>query len=77
VLLLGSVSSSLVLRLQGTRHGKLIASQLMDVTVRVAVIRPMATKQMAALLGNTHLQSGSNQVKVKDVEINEDDDENE
>lgn len=48
-------------RVEGTRLGKQIAFQLMDVTIRVAVIRDMAAKQLAALLGNSHLQSGSNQ----------------
>jgi len=35
-----------------TKHGKLIASQMMDVTIRVAVVRNFAVKQLAALLTN-------------------------
>eukprot|EP00038_Savillea_parva_P027238 m.58366 g.58366 ORF g.58366 m.58366 type:complete len:1253 (+) comp7821_c0_seq1:94-3852(+) len=41
--------------MEGTKHGKLIASQLMDVTIRVKVVRPVAAKQMAALLTSSHL----------------------
>lgn len=42
-------------RIEGTKHGKLIASQLMDVAIRVKVVRPIAAKQMAALLTSSHL----------------------
>ena len=33
-------------RFEGTRHGKLIASQMLDVTIRVKDIRPFAVRQM-------------------------------
>ena len=36
----------------GSKHGKLIASQLMDVAIRVASIRPFAVSQMALLIEN-------------------------
>ena len=41
--------------IEGTKHGKLIASQLMDVAIRVKVVRPSAAKQMAALVSSSHL----------------------
>jgi len=31
-------------RVEGTRHGKLLASQMMDVTIRVKAIRPYAVQ---------------------------------
>ena len=46
---------------EGTRHGKLIASQLMDVAIRVKVIRGFAVKQLTLLLSASHLQSGLNE----------------
>ena len=33
-------------RIEGTRHGKMIASQMLDVAIRVQAIRPFATGQM-------------------------------
>ena len=42
-------------RLEGTRHGKLIAGQMLDVAIRVQSIRPFAVSQMALLLENAHL----------------------
>ncbi|XP_071450099.1 AP-3 complex subunit delta-1 [Hetaerina americana] len=42
------------------RQGSLIAGQLLDVGIRVAAIRPFATRQMALLLDNAHfLASGA------------------
>ena len=49
-------------RVESTRHGKLLANQLMDVAIRVKVIRPFATKQMAGLLTDQRLFSGANTV---------------
>ncbi len=46
-------------RMEGTKHGNLIASQMMDVAIRVATIRPFAVKQMALLIDNYHLLVGS------------------
>lgn len=46
-------------RIEGTKHGHLIASQMLDVAIRVKAIQPFACKQMAQLLENTHLLVGT------------------
>ncbi|XP_071853079.1 AP-3 complex subunit delta-1-like isoform X3 [Apostichopus japonicus] len=46
-------------RIEGTKHGHLIASQMLDVAIRVKAIQPFACKQMAQLLENTHLIVGT------------------
>ncbi len=46
-------------RTEGTRHGHLLANQMMDVAIRVEVIRPFAVQQMALLVENYHLLMGS------------------
>ena len=33
-------------RMEGTKHGKLIAEQMLDVAIRVQAIRPFAVTQM-------------------------------
>ncbi|XP_061594169.1 AP-3 complex subunit delta-1 isoform X4 [Cololabis saira] len=48
-------------RLEGTRHGHLIASQMLDVAIRVKAIRVFAVAQMASLLDNAHLLTGNMQ----------------
>lgn len=48
-------------RLEGTRHGHLIAAQMLDVAIRVKAIRMFAVSQMAMLLDNAHLLAGSMQ----------------
>ncbi|XP_017262795.1 AP-3 complex subunit delta-1 isoform X1 [Kryptolebias marmoratus] len=48
-------------RLEGTRHGHLIASQMLDVAIRVKAIRAFAVAQMATLLDNAHLLTGNTQ----------------
>ncbi|MGH0175149.1 UNVERIFIED_CONTAM: hypothetical protein FKN15_069924 [Acipenser sinensis] len=48
-------------RLEGTRHGHLIASQMLDVAIRVKAIRSFAVSQMAMLLDNAHLLAGNTQ----------------
>ncbi|XP_057181598.1 AP-3 complex subunit delta-1 isoform X2 [Triplophysa rosa] len=48
-------------RLEGTRHGHLIASQMLDVAIRVKAIRCFAVAQMATLLDNAHLLTGNTQ----------------
>ncbi|KAJ8419020.1 hypothetical protein AAFF_G00005190 [Aldrovandia affinis] len=48
-------------RLEGTRHGHLIASQMLDVSIRVKAIRGFAVAQMATLLDNAHLLTGNTQ----------------
>ena len=37
-------------RMEGTRHGRLIASQMQDVAIRVQAIRPFAVSQMVIQL---------------------------
>ncbi|XP_022087832.1 AP-3 complex subunit delta-1-like isoform X2 [Acanthaster planci] len=46
-------------RIEGTKHGHLIASQMLDVAIRVKAIRSFAVQQMAKLLENTSLLVGS------------------
>lgn len=46
-------------KFEGTRHGKMIASQMLDVTIRVKDVRPFAVRQMSTILENTHLFTGS------------------
>uniref|UniRef100_A0A8D0H4B0 AP-3 complex subunit delta-1 n=1 Tax=Sphenodon punctatus TaxID=8508 RepID=A0A8D0H4B0_SPHPU len=48
-------------RLEGTRHGHLIASQMLDVAIRVKAIRMFAVSQMAMLLDNAHLIASNTQ----------------
>lgn len=42
-------------RMEGTKHGKLIANQLLDVAIRVESVREFCVKQMAILIENMHL----------------------
>ncbi|CAG0883727.1 unnamed protein product [Cyprideis torosa] len=42
-------------RIEGTRHGKLLTSQLLDVATRVPSVRGFATAQMALLLENSQV----------------------
>lgn len=53
-------------RMEGTQHGPLVATQMLDVAIRVQAIRKFAVQQMAILLENTNLltQPGS---KMADV----------
>ncbi|KAF4798818.1 hypothetical protein TURU_060535 [Turdus rufiventris] len=48
-------------RLEGTRHGHLIAAQMLDVAIRVKAIRRFAVSQMAMLLDNAHLIASNTQ----------------
>ncbi|KAM6218533.1 AP-3 complex subunit delta-1 [Rhynchocyon petersi] len=48
-------------RLEGTRHGHLIAAQMLDVAIRVKAIRKFAVSQMSALLDNAHLVASNTQ----------------
>ena len=36
--------------MEGTRHGKMIAGQMLDVAIRVQAIRPFAVSQMVRIL---------------------------
>ena len=42
-------------QIDGSKHGSLIASQMMDVTIRVESIRAFSVRQMALLIENHHL----------------------
>ncbi|KAK9500755.1 hypothetical protein O3M35_001955 [Rhynocoris fuscipes] len=42
-------------RMEGTQHGRQVASQMVDVAVRVPAIRRFAVTQMSVLLENSHL----------------------
>ncbi|XP_035211943.1 AP-3 complex subunit delta-1-like isoform X2 [Stegodyphus dumicola] len=46
-------------RIDGTKHGSVIASQMLDVAIRVQAIRSFAVSQMAVLLKNAHLLQGN------------------
>ena len=35
-------------KFEGTRHGKLIAAQMLDVSIRVRDVRPFAVRQMVS-----------------------------
>ncbi|XP_013390011.1 AP-3 complex subunit delta-1-like isoform X2 [Lingula anatina] len=48
-------------RIEGTKHGKMIASQMLDVAIRVQAIRPFSVSQMAILLDNSHLLAVNSQ----------------
>ncbi|XP_054983980.1 AP-3 complex subunit delta-1 isoform X2 [Sorex araneus] len=48
-------------RLEGTRHGHLIAAQMLDVAIRVKAIRGFAVSQMSLLLDSAHLLTSSTQ----------------
>lgn len=48
-------------RMEGTRHGRLIAAQMLDVAIRVQAIRSFAVAQMAVLLENSHLLASNSQ----------------
>lgn len=48
-------------RIEGTKHGLTIASQMLDVAVRVQAVRAFSVSQMAVLLDNTHLLVGNGQ----------------
>ena len=37
-------------RIEGTRHGKLIASQMLDVAIRVQAVRPFIVGQMVCVV---------------------------
>lgn len=55
-------------RVEGMKHGPLLAHQMLDVAVRVQAIRPFAVSQMTLLLNNAHMfmqpSGGSNMANV-------------
>eukprot|EP00095_Tigriopus_kingsejongensis_P012727 snap_masked-scaffold43_size480169-processed-gene-2.9 protein:Tk12727 transcript:snap_masked-scaffold43_size480169-processed-gene-2.9-mRNA-1 annotation:"ap-3 complex subunit delta-1-like isoform x3" len=46
-------------QMEGTSHGPLLASQMMDVAIRVESVRTFAVQQMAILVENYHLLVGA------------------
>ena len=54
-------------QIDGSKHGSLIASQLMDVTIRVESIRSFSVRQMSLLLQNHHLLLSSQRGCSTDV----------
>ena len=54
-------------QIDGSKHGSLIASQMMDVTIRVESIRLFSVKQMSLLLQNHHLLLSSQRGCSTDV----------
>jgi len=53
--------------IEGTKHGKMIGAQLMDVSIRVKVVRAAACKQLVALLDNSHLLNSNEKNGVCEV----------
>lgn len=51
-------------RVEGTKHGQLIAEQMLDVAVRVQSVRHFAISQMALLIENAHLLYRSSMCEV-------------
>ncbi|KAJ8680456.1 hypothetical protein QAD02_016243 [Eretmocerus hayati] len=54
-------------RMEGTKHGKLIAMQLLDVTIRVQAIRKYATQQCALLLESAGALTGQPRITMSEV----------
>ncbi|KAK0180846.1 hypothetical protein PV327_003184 [Microctonus hyperodae] len=54
-------------RMEGTKHGQLVATQLLDVAIRVQAIRKCAVQQCALLLENSHLLSGQPRATMCEV----------
>jgi len=53
----------------GGQHGALLASQMMDVAIRVEAIRPFATQQMALLVENSHVILGRGRANSSAAEV--------
>ncbi|XP_012280988.1 AP-3 complex subunit delta-1 [Orussus abietinus] len=54
-------------KMEGTKHGQLVATQLLDVTIRVQAIRKFAVEQCALLLENVHLLTGQPRATMSEV----------
>ncbi|XP_014232130.1 AP-3 complex subunit delta-1 [Trichogramma pretiosum] len=54
-------------QMEGTKHGQLIATQLLDVTIRVRAIRKYAVQQCSLLLENACLLSGQPRASMSEV----------
>lgn len=53
----------------GTKYGKMIANQMLDVTIRVKVVRKYAVPLFASLLGRTSSMTGSSCEKNSSCEV--------
>ncbi|CAK9807259.1 AP-3 complex subunit delta-1 [Anthophora plagiata] len=54
-------------RMEGTKHGPLVATQLLDVAIRVQAIRKYAVQQCALLLENSYLLTGQSRATMSEV----------
>ncbi|XP_070155336.1 AP-3 complex subunit delta-1 isoform X2 [Polyergus mexicanus] len=54
-------------RMEGTKHGSLVATQLLDVAIRVQAIRKYAVQQCALLLENSYLLTGQPRATMSEV----------
>ncbi|XP_033322431.1 adaptor-related protein complex 3, delta 1 subunit-like garnet isoform X1 [Megalopta genalis] len=54
-------------RMEGTKHGPLVATQLLDVAIRVQAIRKYAVRQCALLLENSYLLTGQPRATMSEV----------
>ncbi|XP_011315343.1 AP-3 complex subunit delta-1 [Fopius arisanus] len=54
-------------KMEGTKHGQLVATQLLDVAIRVQAIRKCAVQQCALLLDNAHLLTGTPRATMCEV----------
>ncbi|EFN74144.1 AP-3 complex subunit delta-1 [Camponotus floridanus] len=54
-------------RMEGTKHGPLVATQLLDVAIRVQAIRKYAVQQCALLLENSYLLTGQPRATMSEV----------
>lgn len=53
--------------MEGTKHGPLVATQLLDVAIRVQAIRKYAVQQCALLLDNSYLLTGQPRATMSEV----------
>lgn len=53
--------------MEGTKHGPLVATQLLDVAIRVQAIRKYAVQQCALLLENSYLLTGQPRATMSEV----------
>lgn len=54
-------------RMEGTKHGPLVATQLLDVAIRVQAIRKYAVQQCALLLEHSYLLTGQPRATMSEV----------
>lgn len=54
-------------RMEGTKHGQLVATQLLDVAIRVQAIRKCAVQQCALLLESACIFAGQPRATMSEV----------